>query len=109
MLIWRTGLPSILDDTEDRDEESDGSLHGGSKLETMRSSHPMYFAKKPTKLSNDSVDFMEQPSAALAIQGLLRLSFMEQHSVIQKYIYGHQSSNTDVNQISKEQNPGGIV
>ncbi|KAL2502683.1 putative protein-like [Forsythia ovata] len=97
-LIWRTGLPSILDDIEDRDEESDGSLRGRFKLEIMRSSHPMYFAKKPT-----------EPSPALAIQGLLRLSFMEQHSVIQKYIYGHQSSNTDVNQISKEQNPGGIV
>ncbi|KAL2493816.1 putative serine/threonine-protein kinase [Forsythia ovata] len=49
MLIWRTRLPSILDDIEDRDEESDGSLRGRFTLETMRSSHPMYFAKKPTE------------------------------------------------------------
>ncbi|KAL2556130.1 Pentatricopeptide repeat (PPR) superfamily protein [Forsythia ovata] len=101
---------AILDDNEDQDEESDGSLGDWAKLETMRSSHPMYFAKKLTEVvSDDPVDFMEQPSAGLAIQGLLRPAFLEEHSVIQKHISGHQSSNADVNQIAKEQKPGGIV
>lgn len=36
---------SILDE-DDQDEDSDGSPGDWAKLETMRSSHPMYFAKK---------------------------------------------------------------
>ncbi|KAL2540223.1 Pentatricopeptide repeat (PPR) superfamily protein [Abeliophyllum distichum] len=101
---------AILDNDEDQDEESDASLGDWAKLETMRSSHPMYFAKKLTEVvSDDPVDFMEQPSAGLAIQGLLRPAFLEEHSVIQKHISGHQSSNADVNKIAKEQKPGGIV
>lgn len=35
---------SILDE-DDQDEESDGSLGDWAKLETMRSSHPMNFAR----------------------------------------------------------------
>lgn len=41
---------SILDE-EDQNEESDGSLGDWAKLETMRSSHPMYFAKKLTEVT----------------------------------------------------------
>lgn len=38
---------SVLDDEEeDLDEDSDGSIGDWAKLETMRSSHPMHFAKK---------------------------------------------------------------
>ncbi|CAA2967501.1 uncharacterized protein At3g49140-like [Olea europaea subsp. europaea] len=101
---------AILDDDEDQDEESDGSLGDWAKLETMQSSHPMYFAKRLTEVvSDDPIDFMEQPSAGLAIQGLLRPALMEEHSIIQKHISGHLSSNADVNQIAREQKPGGIV
>lgn len=39
-------------------------------------------------MSDDPVDFMEQPAAGLAIQGLLRPAFIEEHSVIQKQISG---------------------
>ncbi|CAI9767696.1 unnamed protein product [Fraxinus pennsylvanica] len=107
---YEKDLVAILDDDEDEDEESDGSLGDWAKLETMRSSHPMHFARKLTEVvSDDPVDFMEQPSAGLAIQGLLRPAFMEEHSIIQKHMSGHQSSNADVSQIAKEQKPGGIV
>lgn len=41
---------SILDE-EDQGEESDGSLGDWAKLETMRSSHPVYFAKKLADVS----------------------------------------------------------
>lgn len=44
-------------------------------------------------------EYMEQPSAGLAIQGLLRPAFIEEHSVIQK----HKSSGADTNYISEEQ------
>ncbi|CAI9786089.1 unnamed protein product [Fraxinus pennsylvanica] len=110
---------AILDDDKDQDEESDGSLGDWPKLETMQSSHPMYFSKKVTEVTiyirffctlyrNDHVDFMEQPSTGLAIQGLLRPAFMEEHSIFQN-ISVQQSSNADVNQNAKEQKPGGIV
>lgn len=41
---------SILDE-EDQDEDSDESLGDWAKLETMRSSHPMYFAKKLSEVT----------------------------------------------------------
>lgn len=37
---------AIIDNEEDEDEDSDGSLGDWAKLETMRTSHPMYFARK---------------------------------------------------------------
>ncbi|KAG6387728.1 hypothetical protein SASPL_152920 [Salvia splendens] len=86
---------SILDE-DDQGEESDGSLGDWAKLETMRSSHPVYFAKKLADVvSDDPVDFMEQPAAGLAIQGLLRPAFIEEHSVIQKQISGPESCDVD--------------
>ncbi|KAG6409861.1 hypothetical protein SASPL_127903 [Salvia splendens] len=110
---------SILDE-EDQGEESDGSLGDWAKLETMRSSHPVYFAKKLADVSvtlklldnhaniysirycysdfvvsDDPVDFMEQPAAGLAIQGLLRPAFIEEHPVIQKQISGPESYDVD--------------
>ncbi|KAL2542103.1 Pentatricopeptide repeat (PPR) superfamily protein [Abeliophyllum distichum] len=85
----------VLDDEEDLDEESNGSLEDWAKLETMRSSHPMDFAKKLADVvSYNPVEYMEQPSAGLAIQGLLRPALIEEHSVIPK----HKSGN-----IAKEQ------
>ncbi|KAL0304332.1 UNVERIFIED_CONTAM: hypothetical protein Sradi_6301300 [Sesamum radiatum] len=79
----------ILDE-QDEDEESDGSLGDWAKLETMRSSHPMYFAKKLAEVvSDDPVDCMEQPSAGLAIQGTTHIADEQlQEGVVQ--INGHR-------------------
>ncbi|PIN16281.1 Ubiquitinyl hydrolase 1 [Handroanthus impetiginosus] len=93
---------SILDE-EDQDEESDGSLGDWANLETMRSSHPMYFAKKLADVvSEDPIDCMEQPSAGLVIQGLLRPAFIEEHSIIQKHISGPGSSDLNTTNIAEE-------
>ncbi|KAG8390347.1 hypothetical protein BUALT_Bualt01G0074100 [Buddleja alternifolia] len=100
---------TILDE-EDRDEESEGSLGDWAKLETMRSSHPMYFAQRLAEVVSDvPVDCMDQPSAGLAIQGLLRPAFVEEQSVIQKHISGSESSYIDTNLIADEQVQEGIV
>ncbi|XP_060203738.1 uncharacterized protein At3g49140-like isoform X2 [Lycium barbarum] len=93
---------AILDD-EDEDGDSDESLGDWAKLETMRSSHPMYFAKKISEVvTDDPVDFMDQPPAGLAIQGLLRPSFLEEHTTIQKQISEDRLSDTDVNQMEND-------
>lgn len=95
---------AVLDDEEDEDEESDGSLGDWAKLETMRSSHPMYFAKKLAEVvSDDPLDFMEQPASGIAIQGLLRPAFIEEHSVIQKNVTDPECSDTDSSNIDDEQ------
>lgn len=100
---------SIIDE-EDQNEESDGSLGDWAKLETMRSAHPMYFARKLADVaSDDPVDYMEQPSAGLAIQGILRPAFIEEHTVIRRHIPDPESSDVDTNQISTEQSQEGIV
>lgn len=49
-------------------------------------------------MSDDPVDFMEQPAAGLAIQGLLRPAFIEEHSVIQRQISGPESHDVDTDQ-----------
>lgn len=75
----------VLEVEEDH-VDSDGSLGDWAKLETMRSSHPMYFAKKISEVTSDNpIDFMVQPPAGLAIQGLLRHAFIEERSVIKKH------------------------
>ncbi|XP_051138247.1 uncharacterized protein At3g49140-like isoform X2 [Andrographis paniculata] len=100
---------SILDE-EDQDEESDGSLGDWAKLETMRSSHPMYFAKKLAEVaSDDPVDFMEQPSAGIAIHGILRPAFLEEHSVIRRHIPDPESSDVDTNRITREQSQESVT
>ncbi|XP_011076096.1 uncharacterized protein At3g49140-like [Sesamum indicum] len=99
----------ILDE-QDEDEESDGSLGDWAKLETMRSSHPMYFAKKLAEVvSDDPVDCMEQPSAGLAIQGLLRPAFIEEHSGLQKHTSSAESSDGGTTHIADEQLQEGVV
>ncbi|KAG5617103.1 hypothetical protein H5410_016927 [Solanum commersonii] len=93
---------AIVDD-EDQDGDSDGSLGDWAKLETMRSSHPMYFAKKIAEVvTDDPIDFMDQPPAGLAIQGLLRPSFLEEHTTIQKQISEDTLSDADLNRIEKD-------
>ncbi|KAH9677542.1 hypothetical protein KPL71_025409 [Citrus sinensis] len=77
---------NVLEDEDDEDE----MLGDWAKLETMRSSHPMYFAKKLSEvISDDPIDWMEQPPAGITIQGLLRPALIEEHSDIQR----HRSSN----------------
>ncbi|XP_047327155.1 uncharacterized protein At3g49140-like isoform X3 [Impatiens glandulifera] len=78
---------------EDEDEDSDESVGDWAKLETMRSSHPMNFAKKLAQVvSDDSIDYMDQPPDGLSIQGLLRPAFIEEHSIIHKHLNGHNNS-----------------
>ncbi|GER51047.1 pentatricopeptide repeat (PPR) superfamily protein [Striga asiatica] len=85
----------ILDE-ENGDEEIDGSLRDWAKLDTMRSSHPMYFAEKLAEVvSDDPVDCMKQLSAGLVIHGLLRPAFIEEHSVVQRQISNPESSDVD--------------
>ncbi|KAA3473348.1 FMN-binding split barrel [Gossypium australe] len=92
---------AALEDEDDQDD-SDGTLGDWAKLDTMRSSHPMYFAKKLTEAaSDDPVDWMEQPSDGLAIQGLLRPALTEEHSEIQKHMSTNQSHGSDTNQAEK--------
>lgn len=57
-------------------------------------------------MSDNPVDFMEQPAAGLAIQGLLRPAFIEEHSVIQKQISGHESLDTGADDSANQQIQG---
>ncbi|PQM40222.1 uncharacterized protein Pyn_05081 [Prunus yedoensis var. nudiflora] len=93
----------LEDEDEDDMDDSDKSLGDWAKLETMRYSHPMYFAKKLTEVaSDDPIDWAEQAPASLAIQGLIRPALIEEHSVIQKHMSDHQSSNDGVGSIVEE-------
>ncbi|CAK7338728.1 unnamed protein product [Dovyalis caffra] len=94
-------LVAVLDD-EDEEDDSDETPGDWAKLETMRSSHPMYFAKKLAQVaSDDPIDWMEQPPAGLAIQGLIRPAFIEEHSDIQRHLSGNQSPHADINQVGR--------
>lgn len=96
------------------DEDSDESPGDWAKLDTMRVSHPMYFAKKLADfVGDDPIDCMDQPPAGLAIQGILRPSFLEEHSSIHKNKSDCESSNNESNQIGKvaedKQEESGII
>ncbi|KAK7283599.1 hypothetical protein RIF29_13223 [Crotalaria pallida] len=96
---------------EDGQEDSDETLADWAKLETMRSSHPMYFAKKLAEIaSDDPIDWMEQPPACVAIEGVVRPAFIEEHSTIQKHLSANQSNNTDISESieNKGENIGAI-
>ncbi|KAF9664230.1 hypothetical protein SADUNF_Sadunf17G0134500 [Salix dunnii] len=93
-------LVAILDD--DEEDDSDEDLGDWAKLETMSSSHPMFFAKKLAEVaSDDPIDWMEQPPAGLAIQGLIRPAFMEEQSDIQRHMSGNQSRHAGTNQFGQ--------
>ncbi|XP_052205585.1 uncharacterized protein At3g49140-like [Diospyros lotus] len=101
---------TILEDEED-EEDSFESLGDWAKLETMRTAHPMYFAEKLAEVvSDDPMDFMDQPPAGLAIQGLLRPAFVEEHTIIQKHLSVHEPGTSDLNQVgeNKEDNIEGL-
>ncbi|PIN20283.1 hypothetical protein CDL12_07017 [Handroanthus impetiginosus] len=100
---------AILDE-EVHDEDSDGSLGDWAELETMQSSHPLYFANKIAEVvSDDPVNCMDQRSAGLVIHGILRPAFVEEHSVIQKGPLGPESNDIETNHIAKEQMQKDIV
>lgn len=83
------------DDYDDDDEDDDESLGDWAKLETMRSCHPMFFAKRMSEVAaNDPVDWMDQPSAGLAIQGLLSHILVEDYSDIQQKLADIKSTST---------------
>lgn len=89
-------------EVDDDHADSDESLGDWAKLDTMRSSHPMYFAKKISEVASDNpIDFMVQPPAGLAIQGLLRPAFIEERSVIQKNRLILPDKDADVNKGEK--------
>ncbi|KAI3781050.1 hypothetical protein L2E82_11049 [Cichorium intybus] len=68
---------SVLED----DEDSDGSLGDWEKLETMRLSHPMDFAKQLVDFVSDvPISYMDQPPSRISIHGLLRPAFVEENS-----------------------------
>ncbi|XP_058108957.1 uncharacterized protein At3g49140-like isoform X1 [Magnolia sinica] len=100
---------AILDDEED--DLDFEALGDWANLDTMRSSHPMYFAKKISEVvSNLHLDWMDQPSTGLAIQGLLRPAFIEEHAIVRKHIAGKQTNNDGANQAAKvvEDNTEGL-
>lgn len=78
---------AVLEDGDEEDDDyvsdSDESLGDWANLETMRTCHPMYFARRIAEVaSKDPLNWMEQPSAGLAIQGLLSRVFVKDHSDI---------------------------
>ncbi|CAL1371104.1 unnamed protein product [Linum trigynum] len=63
----------------------------------------MYFAKRLTQIaSDDPVDWMKQPPTCLAIQGLLRPAFDEEHTDIQRHMSGNKFCNYEEDQVGKE-------
>ncbi|KAK6925887.1 hypothetical protein RJ641_007606 [Dillenia turbinata] len=88
---------AILEDEVDG-MDSDEALEDWAKFETMHSSHPISFAKKLAEVaSDDPIDYMDQPPAGLAIQGLLRPALVEEHTIIQRHTLGNQSHKADAN------------
>ncbi|KAG7013268.1 hypothetical protein SDJN02_26026, partial [Cucurbita argyrosperma subsp. argyrosperma] len=92
---------SVIED-EDDPNHSDETAGDWAKLETMRSSHPMHFAKKLSEAaSDDPIDWMEQPPATLVIQGALRPTRREELTVIQRHLSSRHSSNSNINEAQK--------
>ncbi|XP_020107014.1 uncharacterized protein At3g49140-like isoform X2 [Ananas comosus] len=72
---------TILEE-EDDDGVFDEMLNDWANLETVNSCHPMYFAKKIAEaVSNTNVDWMDQPSASILVQGHLRPAFVEESTI----------------------------
>ncbi|CAH9110263.1 unnamed protein product [Cuscuta europaea] len=93
---------AVLDQEEDTDDDSEGSLGDWAKLETMRSSHPMYFSRRLSEVVNDDpVDFMEQSPVGLVIQGIVRPAFLEEHTLIQKQISDSRTIDADWSRIAE--------
>ncbi|WOL01628.1 hypothetical protein Cni_G10345 [Canna indica] len=96
------GVEEISDDESDIDDEyeedvvaihedevdellSSENISDWTNLETLRSCHPLYFAKKMEEsISNDGLDWMDQPPASIVIHGQLRPAFVEESTNIKK-------------------------
>ncbi|KAE8729957.1 hypothetical protein F3Y22_tig00003041pilonHSYRG00335 [Hibiscus syriacus] len=92
---------ATFEDEVDQDD-FDGTLGDWAKLETMRSSYIMKTTwSKIQVASDDLIVWMEQPSDGLAIQGLLRPAFTDEHSEIQKHISINQSPGSDTGLAAK--------
>ncbi|CAH9070580.1 unnamed protein product [Cuscuta epithymum] len=99
---YEEGWVAVLDQEEDTDDDSEGSLGDWAKLETMRSSHPMYFSRRLSEVVNDDpIDFMEQSPVGLVIQGIVRPAFLEEHTVIQKQISDSRTIDADWSHIAE--------
>ncbi|XP_045815531.1 uncharacterized protein At3g49140-like [Trifolium pratense] len=108
---YDSGWMAILSDEDEMDDDDDETLADWAKLETMRFSHPMDFAKKLTEIaSDDPVDWMEQPPACVIFQGVIRPAFIEENSPIQKHLTANQSSTADISKATenKDESIGAI-
>ncbi|CAI0546460.1 unnamed protein product [Linum tenue] len=86
-------IVAVLEDDGDEDSDDDGD---DEDWEDGDSSHPMYFAKRLTQIaSDDPVDWMKQPPTGLAIQGLLRPAFDEEHTDIRRHMSDNKLRHED--------------
>ncbi|CAL1404848.1 unnamed protein product [Linum trigynum] len=86
-------IVAVLEDEGDEDSDDDGD---DEDWEDGDSSHPMYFAKRLTQIaSDDPVDWMKQPPTGLAIQGLLRPAFDEEHTDIRRHMSDNKLRHED--------------
>lgn len=74
---------------EEEEEGSDDVIsempNDWSHAETMQATHPVYFARKLSEaVSNANLDWMDQPSASIIIQGLLKPAFVDEHKLSKK-------------------------
>ncbi|GAU29205.1 hypothetical protein TSUD_361950 [Trifolium subterraneum] len=102
---------AVLSDEDEQDDDDDETLADWAKLETMRFSHPMDFAKKLTEIaSDDPIDWMEQPPACVIFQGVIRPAFIEENSPIQKHLSANQSSTAEISKVTenKDESIGAI-
>ncbi|KAI0491439.1 hypothetical protein KFK09_025699 [Dendrobium nobile] len=74
------------EEEDDGDEVTSEMPNDWSHAETMQATHPVYFAQKIAEaVSNSNLDWMDQPSASVIIQGLLRPAFVEEHKLTKKH------------------------
>ncbi|KAK8970046.1 hypothetical protein KSP40_PGU016353 [Platanthera guangdongensis] len=89
------------EEEEDDDDVISEMSNDWSQAETMQATHPVYFAQKIAEaVSHANLDWMDQPSASIIIQGLLKPAFVEEHKLSKKLPL------TDDAGSSKGQHPG---
>lgn len=96
-------------------EEEDGmipseALGDWANLGTMRASHPMHFANKIVEaVSGVQLDWMDQPSASIVIQGLLRTAFIEEQKVVRKRPPGRAINGSEKHQSRTKLEKGQVL
>ncbi|XP_042373756.1 uncharacterized protein At3g49140-like isoform X2 [Zingiber officinale] len=84
----------VIIQEDEIDEILSDDISDWTNLETMRSCHPMYFAKKMEEsILTDHLDWMDQPPASIVIRGHLRPAFVEENTNIKKIPYSGESDN----------------